>query len=334
MQRITAAVLICTVSIATGFSPHHCRRTNAVQFNDDANLQSSFYHRLSYSNAALVDTELKRASSSPTNGLVRISESPLAFVDETFLDASECSVLIQLAKSKAEAGFCDVAIRPEENDIMASVLRRVSDLCSSETHPDEPKPNVRNTPPNRGLEQRGRWMNRGLHLDTNGNPYRYATILIYLSDVDMDGATVFPCSDPSKSNLRAAGEALTDKGQTIAARRQREDKEIEALEKTLIDAAESMEGLSVYPKVGKLLLFYSLCDNGVVDPYSWHGGAAVGNEPGEGKWLLQIFKTVPIGLRTQENMGTFVQPRRYMHEKSIITAKSHYQELRATAETA
>jgi len=264
---------------------------------------------------AFVDEHDCLVSSSAT-GLMKISNSPLAFADDNFLDTSECAELIAFAKARADPGETyDVQIPPEQSEVMASIMRRVSVLCGSAPHPGEPTPVVRNTPPNRELEG-GRWMNRGLHLDTNGNPFRCATILVYLSDVSIDGATVFPCGgNTAQPSTREAGAALARKGITaVIPGRQRGDQEAGALEKTLIAAAASFEGFSVYPKAGRLLLFYPLLDDGGADPYSWHGGAAVGNGPGDGKWLLQIFKTVPNDSRSKSDLAAFMNHRRAMHQ--------------------
>jgi len=317
MKEPSVTHILYMYLFAIGISPLNSLCLNRSQCISQTKFNASPRSKSKCFGAPPTHAATKMCTSSSARSLTRISESPLAFVDEAFLDASECAELIHLAKSRSEAGYHDVAIKAEDSELLTSMLSRVSILCASESHPDEAKPNIRNTPPILELN-RGRLMNRGLHLDTNGNPFRYATALVYLSDVKADGATVFPCSEPSKVDIRAAGKALVDKEQTIAARRRRGDKEVEAAEKELIDAAECMRGLSVYPKAGKLLLFYTLCDDGSVDPSSWHGGAAVGNEDGEGKWLLQIFKTIPVGERTPEKIAQFVHIRRHLHDEDFV----------------
>lgn len=81
-------------------------------------------------------------------------------------------------------------------------------------------------------------------------------------------------------------------------------------------------GLSVYPEAGKLVLFFTRGDDGEVDPTSFHGGASVGDvgsgggsggdgdETTTGKWILQICKEVPSGLRGKVAMASFVAQQR------------------------
>jgi hypothetical protein len=66
-------------------------------------------------------------------------------------------------------------------------------------------------------------------------------------------------------------------------------------------------------EAGKLMLFFTRGDDGDVDPYSWHGGAAVrGCSDGvsEGKWILQLCKEVPPALRGKVAQASFVSARR------------------------
>lgn len=60
------------------------------------------------------------------------------------------------------------------------------------------------------------------------------------------------------------------------------------------------------------MLFYSRDQNGEVDPYSWHGGAAV---LGTGKWTLQKFKEVP-----REHRANFDSLRSYVEAKHRLLA--------------
>ena len=248
--------------------------------------------------------------------LVKVSDSPLAFVAEKFLDPAACEEIIAIAKERDGGKYvhqCYEHIPPESSELMTSVIERIGVLCGSPPRPDEAVPCVRNVSPTRGLGAT-RLMKAGLHVDSNGNPYRYATALLYLSDVAADGATVFPCSDSDNVELKLACERLLENGHThtVSCR----DKKVELAKRTLIEAAEAREGLSVYPRAGKLLLFYTLDDVGLVDPYSWHGGAAIGDDPWPtgSKWVLQVFKTVPENLRDHpEQTVRFCKESRALH---------------------
>jgi hypothetical protein len=62
-----------------------------------------------------------------------------------------------------------------------------------------------------------------------------------------------------------------------------------------------------------MLLFFTRGDDGHVDPYSWHGGAAVrsfSDRANEGKWILQLCKEVPPALRSKVAQASFVSSRR------------------------
>jgi hypothetical protein len=103
----------------------------------------------------------------------------------------------------------------------------------------------------------------------------------------------------------------------------------------LLKAADDDQGLSVYPEVGKLIIFFTCGDDGDVDPMSWHGASSVDWQRREesvmvvesleeslkqrddiqhvhdqvdsgGKWTLQIFKELPLGVARE----TFIKEKR------------------------
>eukprot|EP00439_Symbiodinium_sp_Y106_P056612 s247_g7.t4 len=239
--------------------------------------------------------------------VVKKSSEPLLFVCHDFLDKRTCADIIHAAKSFGKATpVCgedvkyEMPLWPEEHPgldpgvcrQLELIYRRLDLLCGTPRRPDEQPPRVHFQAPHGAVSQR---MLSGLHLDTNGAPHRFVTALVYLDTLPQpqgDGATVFPCAHgeppevhPSES-VQKAGEVLWREGV-----------------QELMGGAQRQQGLSVYPECGKLALFFTRGDAGDVDPMSWHGGARVGaaGEHG-GKWMLQLFKTVPPELRGRKEL--------------------------------
>ncbi|KMZ73296.1 putative Prolyl 4-hydroxylase alpha subunit [Zostera marina] len=95
--------------------------------------------------------------------------------------------------------------------------------------------------------------------NTKNGGQRMATVLMYLSDVEEGGETIFPNAKVNSSSLPYYNE-LSECGK---------------------------RGLAVKPKMGDALLFWSMKPDATLDPLSLHGGCPVikGNKWSSTKWL-------------------------------------------------
>ena len=261
-------------------------------------------------------------------------------------------------------GGCGAAIPVCHNTVLESAYARLDALFNFARQHDEvcPKvhfsappntipPHLRPTPskstggsgcddglPGMGSSTR---MPLGLHVDTNAVG-TYATAILYLSTLAQpteDGATVFPCATPTSATPGAAPSAAVAAAQALLkehvlhTEHTHGDPNTERHANVLLDAAECRQnGLSIYPEAGKLVIFFTRGDDGLVDPFSWHGGAAVGavgeagggcgtaltNDDSDsdsdsddaGKWMMQLCKEIPVPLRAEVAQASFVAARR------------------------
>ena len=158
----------------------------------------------------------------------------------------------------------------------------------------------------------------GVHVDSNnGFPHRYATVLAYLNDTS-GGATCFPAAGTARAakdaavRLLAAGYTHTD-----AAVRQDDDEGafddactlLESGSRLMLDDVPATTtrgphgGVRVQPKAGAAAVFWSLGDDGAVDPASGtaaraSSAARTGSSYFEnGKWTLRSFRQLPENKR-------------------------------------
>ncbi|XP_006285846.2 probable prolyl 4-hydroxylase 11 [Capsella rubella] len=186
-----------------------------------------------------------------------ISREPRAFVYHNFLTDKECEHLISLAKPNMAASkvrdtitgrgidsssrtSTGTFLRSGNDKIVKDIEKRISEFTFIPVENGEPLQVI-----HYGVGQKFEPHFDGLQ--------RLATVLMYLSDVDEGGETVFPAA---KGNI-------------------------------------SKRGLSVRPKKGDALLFWSMRPDGSQDPSSQHGGSPVikGNKWASTKWLhYKVFK--------------------------------------------
>uniref|UniRef100_A0A5B7AKR6 procollagen-proline 4-dioxygenase n=2 Tax=Davidia involucrata TaxID=16924 RepID=A0A5B7AKR6_DAVIN len=95
--------------------------------------------------------------------------------------------------------------------------------------------------------------------NTKNGGQRIATVLMYLSDVEEGGETIFPAAEANFSSVPWWNE-LSECGK---------------------------KGLAVKPKMGDALLFWSMRPDATLDPTSLHGGCPVikGNKWSSTKWM-------------------------------------------------
>lgn len=226
--------------------------------------------------------------------LVRISESPLMFTIDNFIDPDLCRRVDNTGAGCFDLDFpglvSDLLFNGQESELDGLLFNYASsrDHADKSIYPD------------------------GLHMDTNGAcMFRHVTAILYLNDVPTEcgGATVFPIarSLPNDPALAASRRLLAEK---ISHTRSRGcenaglDAEARLLETRVgtnfLENPGTETAVAVQPKAGRLLLFFSRCaindriSHGGEDPRAWHAGERLydsGSTPTE-KRILTLFKQV------------------------------------------
>lgn len=240
-----------------------------------------------------------------------------------FLNPLECRMLRQMctggggedgrramifSESKIREGLRvdDERFSVEERYLLSAVEARLGWLVNSPLHEDEIPLVGTLTPPTAASAER---CHLGLHVDTNGGrQWRYATAICYLSSVQEGGCTVFPLARP----LDEAGSGMpSDDDLALLESSQRLlDADIDHTDRVLVHEQQPLlqsdaealvaasrrgEGVSVQAEEGTVVIFWTRQSDGSIDPYSWHGGEAVGEQCA--KWTMQKFKEVPLDSR-------------------------------------
>ncbi|KAF0930716.1 hypothetical protein E2562_034911 [Oryza meyeriana var. granulata] len=200
-----------------------------------------------------------------------LSWEPRAFLYHNFLSKEECEYLISLAKphmkkstvvDSSTGGSKDSRVRTSsgmfltrgQDKIVRTIEKRISDYTFI---PVENGEGLQVLHYEVGQKYEPHFDYFHDEFNTKNGGQRIATLLI--SDVEDGGETVFPSSKVNSSSSPFYNE--------------------------LSECAK--KGLSVKPKMGDALLFWSMRPDGTLDPSSLHGGCPVikGNKWSSTKWM-------------------------------------------------
>ncbi|XP_023632638.1 probable prolyl 4-hydroxylase 10 isoform X2 [Capsella rubella] len=202
-----------------------------------------------------------------------ISWEPRASIYHNFLTKEECKYLIELAKPHMEKSTVvdektgkstDSRVRTSSGTFLArgrdKTIRQIEKRISDFTFiPVEHGEGLQVLHYEIGQKYEPHYDYFMDEYNTRNGGQRIATVLMYLSDVEEGGETVFPAAKGNYSAVPWWNE-LSECGKG---------------------------GLSVKPKMGDALLFWSMTPDATLDPSSLHGGCAVikGNKWSSTKWL-------------------------------------------------
>ena len=235
--------------------------------------------------------------------IVKISDNPLIFTIDEFIDSSACRCVDNEAK-----GCFDLFFPERVSELLFDGQESEMDglLFNAASSPDhfkiaEPYPD-------------------GLHMDTNNQcMFRHVTCILYLNDVPekCGGATVFPLArtlldDPA---LAAARRLLDHK---ISHTRSREIVDLgleedarlleSRVETNFPDNPDTNTVIRIQPKAGRLLVFFSRDSKGQEDPRAWHSGGRIQqgtNGASTEKRILTLFKEVDYPVPPRRDECTF-----------------------------
>lgn len=233
-------------------------------------------------------------------------------------------------------GSATPRLEKHQQTTLEAFAQRLGLLLGTPPHPEETPMAARRTPPTLSEDR----FPLGLHVDTyQGSRRRFATGLLYLTSGVHGGETIFPlavgedatidgvrcgCSnDVLQRQALANAQMLLDAGYfhtTDACTPRLGDNgyenpplEVETAAAQLLvwasDKRTRAPGLSIEPREGRLLLFFTRTAAGNVDLHSWHGGAHVSDD-GSAKLTAQGFKEVPPGIGDDEiDFARYIAPR-------------------------
>ncbi|KAG9147318.1 hypothetical protein Leryth_020578 [Lithospermum erythrorhizon] len=226
--------------------------------------------------------------------VTQISWKPRAFVYKGFLTDEECNHLISLAKTELtrsevadnESGESKLSeVRTSSGMFITKakdpIVSGIEDKIATWTF--LPKDNGEDTQvlhyeSGQKYDPHYDYFSDEVNIARGG--HRVATVLMYLSDVEKGGETVFPeAEEPPRRRSVEADEDFSECGK---------------------------KGVAVKPRKGDALLFFSLHPNAIPDPMSLHGGCPViaGEKWSATKWIhVDSFDKIlaPTGNCTDSN---------------------------------
>jgi prolyl 4-hydroxylase len=202
-----------------------------------------------------------------------ISWEPRAFVYHNFLSKEECEYLIALAKphmvkstvvDSTTGKSMDSRVRTSSGMFLRrgrdKVIRAIENRIADYTFiPVEHGEGLQVLHYEVGQKYEPHFDYFLDEYNTKNGGQRMATLLMYLSDVEEGGETIFPDADVNSTSLPWYNE--------------------------LSECAR--KGLAIKPKMGDALLFWSMKPDASLDPLSLHGGCPVirGNKWSSTKWM-------------------------------------------------
>ncbi|XP_042474800.1 probable prolyl 4-hydroxylase 3 [Zingiber officinale] len=200
----------------------------------------------------------------------QVSWEPRAFIYHNFMSQKECEYLIELAKPHMQKSTvvdsatgrskdsrvrtsAGMFLRRGQDKIIRTIEKRIADFTFI---PVEHGEGLQVLHYEVGQKYESHFDYFTDEFNTQNGGQRIATVLMYLSDVEEGGETVFPSAKFNRSSSAELSEC-------------------------------AKKGLSVKPKIGDALLFWSMKPDATLDPSSLHGGCPVikGNKWSATKWM-------------------------------------------------
>lgn len=264
MILVVSAVLLVTALGASGLIPESEGEEKLIGWKGES------YH--SGQDATV------HADSAREQWVELISWEPRAFLFHNFLSPKECLYLIHtaapaMAKStvvdSSTGGSYSSKIRTSSGSFLMrggdETVKRIERRISDFTHlPVDHGESIHVLHYEPGQEYQAHFDYFHDEINTKNGGQRAATVLMYLSDVEEGGETVFPAADTSPTNVQML-QPPTNASMSACARGL----------------------LAVKPRRGDALLFWNLKPDGTLDPKSLHAGCPVvrGNKWSATKWI-------------------------------------------------